>query len=186
MPVDNRTRTVLIIHHCITFQKLATKIKPLALWVSRSDGVQQGCVELQLEQSKRLDWKTQYVSISRTMVQQCHFFFMGTSSRPPHSRVGSKRNQTETASPVDFLILILVTQALMGQNQGGRKEKTSPPDGRVTGAQCGVACGMGCIFVHSSSHGKCTQFISDRLRVASSYGAMTSATWYTWLQLRWP
>ena len=51
--VDNRT--VLVIHHCMTFQKLVAQIKPLALWVSRSDGAQQGCVELQVEQSKWLD-----------------------------------------------------------------------------------------------------------------------------------
>ena len=81
--VDNRT--VLVIHHCMTFQKLVTQIKPLALWVSKSDGAQQGCVELQMELSKWLDWNTQYVSIGRTVVQQCYFFFMGSSPRPPHS-----------------------------------------------------------------------------------------------------
>lgn len=99
-------------------------------------------------------------------------------------RVGSKRKQAETTSPVDFLFLILVAHVFMGQNQGGWKEKTSLLDGIVTGAQCGVACEMGSIFVHSGSHGKCAHFISDSLRVASSYGAMTSAKWYMQLHLR--
>ena len=90
-------------------------------------------------------------------------------------RVGSKRKQAETTSPVDFLFLILVAQVFMGQNHGCRKEKTSPLDGTVTRAQCGVACEMGGIFVHSGSHGKCAHFVSDSLRVASNYGAMTSA-----------
>ena len=51
--VDNRT--VPAIHHWMIFQKLVTQIKPLALWVSRSDGAQQECVELQVELSKWLD-----------------------------------------------------------------------------------------------------------------------------------
>ena len=108
---------------------------------------------------------------------------MGSSPRPPHRRVGSKRKQAETASSVDLLFLILVAQVFMGQNQGGQKEKTSPLDGTVTGAQCGVVCGMGGIFVHRSSHGKCTHFISDSLRVASNYSAMTPAIWHMLLQL---
>ena len=114
------------------------------------------------------------------------FLLLGILSQASSQcRVGSKRKQAETTSPVDFLFLILVAQGLKGQNQGGWKEKTSPPDGTVTGAQCGVACRVGAIFVHSSSHGKCTHFISASLRVASNYGAMTSTMWYMQLQLRW-
>ena len=87
-------------------------------------------------------------------------------------RVGSKRKQAETAGPVDFFYFILLVQALMDQNQGGRKRKTSPLDGAVAGSQCRVACGIGDIVGHHDSHAKHTDTIPDIPKVSSNYGTM--------------
>lgn len=78
-------------------------------------------------------------------------------------RVGSKRKQAETASPVDFFYFISLVQALIDQNQGGRKKKTSPLDEAVAGSQCRVACGMGDSVGHHDSHAKRTDTLPDIL-----------------------